>query len=86
MIVVAGEALVDVVIDPDGDTAETPGGSPLNVAVGLARLDVPTTLLSQVGIDERGGHVVQHVRSSGAATSATSLASTWCTTMPARSS
>lgn len=66
MILVAGEALVDVVVDRDGDTSETPGGSPLNVAVGLARLEVPTTLLSQVGHDERGGVLVRHVRASGA--------------------
>ncbi len=66
MIVVAGESLIDVVVDPDGDTTETPGGSPLNVAVGLARLDVPATLVSQVGHDERGGLVVQHVTGSGA--------------------
>ena len=66
MIVVAGESLVDVVVDPDGDSSETPGGSPLNVAVGLARLDIPTTLISQVGHDERGGVVVQHVTGSGA--------------------
>lgn len=66
MIVVAGEALIDVVVDRDGDSSETPGGSPLNVAVGLARLDVPTTLVSQVGHDERGGLVVQHVTGSGA--------------------
>ena len=66
MIVVAGEALIDVVVDDDGDTSETPGGSPLNVAVGLARLDVPATLISQVGHDERGGLVVQHVTASDA--------------------
>jgi fructokinase len=66
VIVVAGEALIDVVVDSDGDTAETPGGSPLNVAVGLARLDVPATLISQVGHDERGGLIVQHVTGSDA--------------------
>ncbi|MCW2848747.1 MAG: carbohydrate kinase [Marmoricola sp.] len=66
MILVAGEALVDVVVDSDGDSSETPGGSPLNVAVGLARLEVPATLISQVGHDERGGVVVQHVTGSGA--------------------
>lgn len=66
MIVVAGEALVDVVVDLDGDSSETPGGSPLNVAVGLARLGVPAVLVSQVGHDERGGLVVEHVRASGA--------------------
>ncbi len=36
------------------------------MAVGLARLDIPTTLISQVGHDERGGVVVQHVTGSGA--------------------
>lgn len=66
MIVVVGEALVDVVVDADGDTSETPGGSPLNVAVGLARLDVPATLLSQIGHDTRGGVLVRHLETSGA--------------------
>ncbi|MET0997850.1 MAG: carbohydrate kinase [Marmoricola sp.] len=66
MIVIAGEALIDVVIDHDGDSSESPGGSPLNVAVGVARLDAPATLISQVGHDERGGLIVQHVTASGA--------------------
>ncbi len=65
MIVVAGESLVDVVVDRDGDSSESPGGSPLNVAVGLARLDIAAILISQVGHDERGGLVVQHVSASG---------------------
>jgi len=67
MVVVVGESLVDVVIDTDGVTEETPGGSPLNVAVGLARLDVPATLVTQVGHDERGGMVVHHVEASDVA-------------------
>ncbi len=66
MIVIAGEALIDVVVDHDGDSSESPGGSPLNVAVGLARLEAPATLISQVGHDERGGVIVQHVTASGA--------------------
>ena len=66
MIVVVGEALVDVVVDHEGDSSEAPGGSPLNVAVGLARLDVPATLITQVGHDEHGGLLVQHVTGSGA--------------------
>lgn len=67
MIVVVGEALVDVVTRADGTRSETPGGSPLNVAVGLARLGVPTTLVTQLGDDDRGESVVRHVRESGAA-------------------
>ncbi len=67
MIVVAGEALVDVFTDADGVTTETAGGSPLNVAVGLARLDVEATLLTQLADDDRGAVLVRHVGDSGAA-------------------
>jgi fructokinase len=38
MFTVIGEALIDLVEDPDGRFTAHPGGSPLNVAVGLARL------------------------------------------------
>lgn len=65
MIVVAGESLIDVVIDADGDTHETVGGSALNVAVALGRLDTPTVLLTQAGLDERGGLVIDHLTASG---------------------
>ena len=66
MVVVVGEALIDVVVEPDGDTEEAPGGSPLNVAVGLGRLEVPATLITQVGFDQRGRMVVAHVTGSDA--------------------
>jgi Tetracyclin repressor-like, C-terminal domain len=39
---VAGEALIDVMQSED-ETRERPGGSPMNVAVGLARLGLPVT-------------------------------------------
>lgn len=65
MIVVVGESLIDVVVDPDGDTHEAVGGSALNVAVGLGRLDTPTVLITQVGNDERGGRIVEHAAASG---------------------
>ncbi len=64
--VVAGEALVDIVVPADGGARENAvGGSCLNVAVGLSRLDVPTTLVTQLGDDELGGLVVDHVVASG---------------------
>ncbi len=84
MVVVVGESLVDVVIDPDGDTQEAPGGSPLNVAVGLARLDVPATLITQVGHDERAGMVVHHVEASDVALVAAPLQSGRTSTAIAR--
>jgi fructokinase len=64
-VLVAGESLVDVVIGPDGTTIEErPGGAPLNIAVGLARLDVPTHLLTSFGSDDRGDLVAAHLRDS----------------------
>jgi fructokinase len=65
MIVVAGESLVDVVIDTDGDVTEVIGGAPLNTAVALGRLDTPAILITQTGSDERAGLVVSHVTASG---------------------
>lgn len=52
-IAVIGEALVDVVTD---GTAFV-GGSPLNVAVGLARLGLPVTLHTRVGDDGYGRQI-----------------------------
>ncbi|KHL10745.1 fructokinase [Mumia flava] len=63
-VLVVGEALVDLTRTPDGTTAAHPGGSPMNVAVGLARLDVATTLAAQVGDDEHGDLIRDHVDAS----------------------
>ena len=66
-VLVVGEALIDVVARAGGERTERVGGSPLNVAVGLARLGVPTTFASQVGDDQRGRAVKEHVAAAGAA-------------------
>jgi fructokinase len=64
-VLVVGESLVDVVIAASGETIDTtPGGSPLNIAVGLARLDIPTLLLTTFGDDEYGRLVTKHAASS----------------------
>jgi fructokinase len=44
MLTVIGEAVVDLVQHRDGRYTPHPGGSPLNVAVGLARLGQPTRI------------------------------------------
>ena len=64
---VVGEALVDIVVPPGGEPEEAQGGSPLNVAVGLARLGVDTVLLTEVGDDAHGRLVLDHVAASGVA-------------------
>lgn len=64
-VLVIGEALVDVVHSSDGGVQEYPGGSPLNVAIGLSRLGRPAQLLAHLGDDARGEVVLAHLRASG---------------------
>ncbi|MGW5362755.1 carbohydrate kinase family protein [Actinopolymorpha pittospori] len=60
MITVIGEALVDLV--GEGGTFQAkPGGSPFNVAVGLARLDVPSALLARLSGDSFGAQLRRHL-------------------------
>ncbi|WP_147918158.1 carbohydrate kinase family protein [Ruania zhangjianzhongii] len=62
---VIGEALVDVVHAADGTVTDYPGGSPANVALGLARLDRMAELAAWFGTDERGRLVRDHLEASG---------------------
>jgi fructokinase len=62
---VVGEALIDVVAGADGDAAEHPGGSPANVALGLARLGREAQLATWFGRDERGATLERHLRDAG---------------------
>lgn len=55
-VVVVGDALIDELRD-DAGVREFVGGAALNVAVGLSRLGVPTTLIAMVGDDEPGAHI-----------------------------
>ncbi|MCS5715966.1 carbohydrate kinase [Herbiconiux sp. CPCC 205716] len=66
-IVAIGEALVDVVQRPGAEPVEHPGGSPMNIALGLARLGRPVTLVTEIGTDDRGAAIAEHVRSAGVA-------------------
>lgn len=63
---VIGEALIDIV-ERDGDViGEHVGGSPLNVAVGLARLGRGVDFLTYIGTDAHGRRIAEYVESSGA--------------------
>ncbi len=57
----AGEALIDIVHTVDGQVTEHVGGSPANVAVGLARLGHPTGLATHVGTDDRGRRIADYL-------------------------
>jgi fructokinase len=63
MLTVIGEGLVDVVQRTSGIEAHV-GGSPLNVAVGLARLDHAVQFVGRYGRDAYGDSVAAHLRSS----------------------
>ncbi len=64
-IIVIGEALTDIVETASG-TAEFAGGSPMNVAIGLARLGHDVSLVTRIGSDARGAEIKRHVEESGA--------------------
>ncbi len=55
-VAVVGDALVDELRDGT-NVREFAGGAALNVAVGLARLGVPTTLVAMVGDDPAGNNI-----------------------------
>ncbi|CDO90655.1 ribokinase [Mycobacterium triplex] len=58
---VIGESLIDIVGDD-----EHVGGSPLNVAVGLARLGRDVDFLTHIADDSRGRLIAEYIKSSGA--------------------
>jgi fructokinase len=62
---VIGEALVDIVVSPDGSSREHVGGSPANVALGLARLGHHVELATHIGDDDRGHRVRAHLERDG---------------------
>lgn len=77
-VAVLGEALVDIVV---GGSAHA-GGSPMNVAVGLARLGDPTVLHTRLGSDAHGDLLRAHLRTAGVELGADSVVDepTWTAT------
>ncbi len=63
-VLVIGEALMDLVDDGRSIT-RSPGGSPANVALGLARLGVETRLRTALGDDDDGRAILERLAASG---------------------
>ena len=59
-ILVVGEALIDVVRRAGAEEEAYPGGSPLNVAIGLGRLGQEPTLATWYGRDEWAAMIESH--------------------------
>lgn len=62
--VVIGDALIDEIRDEAG-VRELVGGAALNVAVGLRRLGVASTLIAMVGDDDAGAHIREYLSDHG---------------------
>ncbi|HJV24727.1 MAG TPA: carbohydrate kinase [Aromatoleum sp.] len=69
MFLVCGEALFDVFIGSETDNAlhldARPGGSPFNVAIGLARLGQPVAFMSGIAKDMLGDRLVRTLTREG---------------------
>jgi fructokinase len=68
VIVVAGEALIDLIVGPDGALAAIPGGGPFNTARTIARLGQRVTFLGRVSTDRFGRTLRASLERDGVAT------------------
>jgi fructokinase len=75
VLTVIGEALIDLVPAPDGHFAARPGGSPFNVAIGLARLGQRTALMARLADNALGHRLRERAGAEGIALDAAPLAS-----------
>jgi fructokinase len=66
VIVVCGEALIDMIHNGDGTRRAAPGGGPFNTARALARLGVPTAFLGRLSSDTFGRELAELLVSDGA--------------------
>jgi len=73
LIVVCGEALIDLVPSDDGQQRGTPGGGPFTTARALARLGIPTQFLGRLSTDAFGRQLRDLLATDGADLSLTSF-------------
>jgi fructokinase len=66
VIVVCGEALIDMIHKGDGTQRAMPGGGPFNTTRGLARLGVPTAFLGHLSQDKFGRELAELLTADGA--------------------
>ena len=65
MLTALGEAIIDLVAEGDRRFIAHPGGSPLNVAIGLGRLGQPVSLAARLSRDPFGALFRAHLAESG---------------------
>ena len=65
MIVLAGDALVDLIVRPDGELVPVAGGGPYNAARAVARLGVPCAWIGGLSADRFGRMLEEGLRADG---------------------
>ena len=65
VVVVTGEALIDLVLAPDGGLSGHPGGGPYNVARTIGRLEQPVAYLGRVSGDGFGARLRSQLEADG---------------------
>jgi fructokinase len=73
LIVVCGEALIDLLPSADGQQRGTPGGGPFTTARALARLGIPTEFIGRLSTDAFGQQLRDLLVADGADLSLTSF-------------
>jgi fructokinase len=63
--VVIGDGIIDAVQTSDAPSVLYAGGAALNLAVGLARLGVPSVLAGRIGLDRNGFRLMRYLREEG---------------------
>lgn len=75
-LLVIGECVADIVRTDGAPDRVHPGGSPANLAYGLARLGRPAVLLTELGPDANGKLIRSHLESAGVEVRAAEVART----------
>lgn len=70
VIVVVGEALVDLVIAPSGDVTAALGGAPFNTARACGRLGADVAFVGAISVDRFGGMLAAQLAADGVSTDA----------------
>lgn len=67
MIIVGGEALIDLIVGAEGSLTAAPGGGPYNTARTIARLGLPVAFLGAISTDRFGERLVRQLTADGVA-------------------
>src|ERR1041385_9484110 len=65
MILVAGESLIDLIVDPAGGVRASLGGGPYNAARTMARLGAQVQFLGRMSADPFGSRLAEGLAESG---------------------